>query len=82
MGNNHRVVSLNDNNLLADDKITIHTPVTVGSGGSSYIDSSLENSKINNKFNDTYGKVLLIKKRTITLLKKILKKKVHMQAIK
>ena len=62
MGNNHRVVSLNDNNLLIDDKITIHTPVTVGSGGSSYIDSSLENSKINNKFNDTYGKVLLIKK--------------------
>ena len=63
MGNSHKVVSLNDNNLVIDDKITIHTPVTVGSGGSSYINPSLDNSKTNNKFNDTHGKVLLIKKK-------------------
>ena len=62
MGNSHKVESIDDNNLVIDDKITIHTPVTVGSGGSSYIDASLQKPEIDNKFNDTHGKVLLIKK--------------------
>ena len=62
MGNSHKVESIDDNNLVIDDKITIHTPVTVGSGGSSYIDASLKKPEIDNKFNDTHGKVLLIKK--------------------
>lgn len=65
-GNSHSVVSTPDNNLVIDNKIKIHTPVTIASGGSSFIidnqnQNQNHNQNFSSKFNDTNGMVLLIK---------------------
>ena len=49
-GNSHSVVSTPDNNLVIDNKIKIHTPVTIASGGSSFIIENESKSKSKSKF--------------------------------
>ena len=62
MGNSHKVESIDDNNLVIDDKITIHTIYDSWFRWLIIYRRFTAKTEIDNKFNDTHGKVLLIKK--------------------
>ena len=60
-GKKHLIEYLDNNNIVIDKKRTIHTPLSIGSGGSSFIESNFNTFNFTGNFNEADGKVLFIK---------------------
>ena len=50
-GKNHKIVFSENRDIIVDDKYKFHTPVSVASGGSSFIESSFSNKHFSGNFN-------------------------------
>ncbi len=60
-GKNHKIVFSENRDIIVDDKYKFHTPVSIASGGSSFIESSFNNKHFSGNFNSSQGKVLFLK---------------------